>query len=207
MRPAALVLATMTFVLLLASGVALAVTKIGGPGPDVLKGTDNRDRLEGGGGPDLILGLGAGDCLSGGTGSDTVECGPGDDLLVTGGPGGCVSPLGQERPGESDVLNGGPGDDIVEGAAGADTVRGGTGADLVADGENHRGATDVLYGGGGGDFMLPRNEPGGGDAVSCGSSGCDRVFADRKDEISGDCERVRYRSLTLVEVNAFISGG
>ena len=86
-------------------------------------------------------------------------------------------------------------------------MRGGTGAaDLVGDGEEHRGATDVLYGGGGGDFMLPRNEPGGRDVVSCGS-GRDRVFADRKDEISGDGERVRYRSPTLAEMNAFISGG
>ncbi|HEY6582738.1 MAG TPA: hypothetical protein VIZ60_16620 [Rubrobacter sp.] len=42
--------------------------------------------------------------------------------------------------------------------------------------------------------------------VSCGS-GRDRVFADRKDEISGDGERVRYRSPTLAEMNAFISGG
>jgi large repetitive protein len=205
MRRAALVLTTMALTLLLSSGVALAVTRIGGPGPDVLKGTDNRDRLDGGGGPDSLLGLGAGDCLSGGTGSDTVLGGPGDDL-ATGGPGGCGSPLGQERPGESDVVNGGPGDDLVEGAAGADTVRGGTGADLVGDGEEHRGATDVLYGGGGDDFMLPRNEPGGRDVVSCGA-GRDRVFADRKDEISGDCERVSFRSPTFAEVNDFISGG
>jgi hypothetical protein len=205
MRRAALVLTTMALVLLLASGVALAVTKIGGPGPDALKGTNDRDRLEGGGGPDSLLGLDAGDCLSGGTGADTLEGGPGDDL-ATGGPGGCESPLGQERPGESDVVNGGPGDDIVEGAAGADTVRGGTGADLVADGEEHRGAADVLYGGGGDDLMLPRNEPGGRDVVSCGA-GRDRVFADRKDELSGDCERVKFRSPTNAEVIAFISGG
>ena len=79
MRRAALALTTITLVLLLASGVALAATKIGGPGPDVLKGTDNRYRLEGGGGPDSILGLGAGECFSGGTGSDTVEGGPGDE--------------------------------------------------------------------------------------------------------------------------------
>ena len=205
MRRTILMVATMALTLLVASGVALAVTKIGGPGPDVLKGTDNRDRLEGGGGPDSLLGLGAGDCLSGGTGADTVEGGPGDDL-ATGGPGGCESPLGQERPGESDVVNGGPGDDLVDGAAGAYTLRGGTGADLLGDGEEHRGATDVLYGGGGDDFMLPRNEPGGRDVVSCGA-GRDRVFADRKDEISGDCESVRFRSATLAEVIAFINGG
>jgi hypothetical protein len=204
MRRAALVLTTMALVLLLASGVALAVTKIGGPGPDALKGTNDRDRLEGGGGPDSLLGLDAGDCLSGGTGADTLEGGPGDDL-ATGGPGGCESPLGQERPGESDVVNGGPGDDIVEGAAGADALRGGTGADLVADGENHRGATDALYSGRGDDFVFPRNVPGGKDVVQCGG-GRDTVFADRKDEISGDCERVRYRSPTQEEVDRFLNG-
>jgi Ca2+-binding RTX toxin-like protein len=205
MRRAVLALTTMAVVLLLASGVALAVTKLGGPGPDALRGTDNRDRLEGGGGPDSLLGLGADDCLSGGTGGDTVEGGPGDDL-ATGGPGGCESPLGQERPGESDVVNGGPGDDLVDGAAGADTLRGGTGGDLIGDGEEHRGATDVLYGGGGDDFMLPRNEPGVRDVVNCGA-GRDRVFADHKDEIAGDCELVRFRNATLAEVIDFINGG
>jgi hypothetical protein len=51
MRRAALVLTTMALVLLLASGAAFAVTKIGGPGPDALKGTDDRDLLEGGAAP------------------------------------------------------------------------------------------------------------------------------------------------------------
>ena len=43
MRRTMLLLATMTLTLLVASGVALAVTKIGTDGPDTLRGT-NRQR-------------------------------------------------------------------------------------------------------------------------------------------------------------------
>jgi hypothetical protein len=48
----------------------------------------------------------------------------------------------------------------------------------------------------------PRNVPAGKDVVRCGG-GRDWVFADRKDEISGDCERVRYRNPTNAELDAF----
>ena len=68
MRRAILLLALTVATMALASGVALAVTKIGGPGPDVLRGTGNHDRLEGRGGSDALSGLGARDCLLGGTG-------------------------------------------------------------------------------------------------------------------------------------------
>jgi hypothetical protein len=43
----ALVLAAMALALLLASGVAWAVTKVGGPGPDTLMGTKGSDTLAG----------------------------------------------------------------------------------------------------------------------------------------------------------------
>jgi hypothetical protein len=51
MRRVALVLAAMALALLLASGVALAVTKVGGPGPDTLMGTKGSDTLAGRGAP------------------------------------------------------------------------------------------------------------------------------------------------------------
>ena len=47
MRLVALVLAGMALVLLLASGVALAITKVGGPGNDNLIGTNGPDNLRG----------------------------------------------------------------------------------------------------------------------------------------------------------------
>jgi Ca2+-binding RTX toxin-like protein len=39
---------------LVSSGVALAVTKISGPGPDTLKGTNGADHLLGNGGNDVL---------------------------------------------------------------------------------------------------------------------------------------------------------
>ena len=47
MRRIALVLTVMTFALVLASGVALAVNKVGTDGPDTLRGTNGDDNLLG----------------------------------------------------------------------------------------------------------------------------------------------------------------
>jgi hypothetical protein len=46
MRRTILLMATMALTLLVASGVALAITKIGGPGPDTLMGTNKADNLD-----------------------------------------------------------------------------------------------------------------------------------------------------------------
>src|ERR687894_2357729 len=54
MRRVVLVLGAMALALLLASGVALAVTKIGTDGPDTLRGTDGNDKLIGKGGDDVL---------------------------------------------------------------------------------------------------------------------------------------------------------
>jgi hypothetical protein len=62
---------------------------------------------------------------------------------------------------------------------------------------------DALDGGDGNDLLGPRNVPAGEDAVSCGR-GRDWVFADRKDVIASDCERVRYRFPTNAEIGAFL---
>jgi hypothetical protein len=189
MRRTILLVATMALTVLVASGVALAVTKIGGPGPDVLRGTDHHDRLVGRGGPDTLFGLGADDCLLGGTGPDFLNGGPGNDRVLGGGAGCNAIGRVQERPAASDVLNGGPGDDTLWGAAGADVISGGRGDDEMGDGEAHGGAIDTLSGGPGDDFIIPWNDPAGKDLVSCGG-GHDEVFADRADVVSGDCEIV-----------------
>ena len=47
MRRTIVLLATMALTLLVASGVALAVTKIGTNGPDTLRGTNGNDNLIG----------------------------------------------------------------------------------------------------------------------------------------------------------------
>ena len=55
MRRTVLLLATMALTLLVASGVALAVTKIGTNGPDTLSGTNGSDSLFGKGGNDTLF--------------------------------------------------------------------------------------------------------------------------------------------------------
>lgn len=67
MRRVVLVLAAMALALLLASGVALAVTKIGTDGPDTLRGTNGDDNLSGRSGNDVLYALGGRDYLLGGT--------------------------------------------------------------------------------------------------------------------------------------------
>jgi hypothetical protein len=47
MRRTILMVATMALTLLVASGVALAVTRIGTDGPDILRGTNGDDNLVG----------------------------------------------------------------------------------------------------------------------------------------------------------------
>ena len=72
MRRTILLLAAMALTLLVAGGVALAVTKIGGPGPDTLRGTNRADNLLGRGGNDDLFGLGGRENLLGVGGKDWV---------------------------------------------------------------------------------------------------------------------------------------
>ena len=65
MRRAVLVLAAMALALLLASGVALAVNKVGTNGPDTLRGTNKADNLLGRGANDILLALAGDDNLLG----------------------------------------------------------------------------------------------------------------------------------------------
>ena len=58
MRRTIVLLATMALTLLVASGVALAVTRIGTNGPDTLRGTNGTDNLLGNGGNDILYALG-----------------------------------------------------------------------------------------------------------------------------------------------------
>ena len=61
MRRTIVLLATMVLTLLVASGVALAVTKIGTNGPDTLRGTNGADNLLGKGANDVLYALGGRD--------------------------------------------------------------------------------------------------------------------------------------------------
>ena len=106
MKRTIVLFATMVLSLLLASGVALAVTKIGTDGPDTLMGTKGSDQLRGKGGADWIDGR---------PGNDVILGGPGGDILIDG-PG---------REGAVDTLEGGDGYDLliaINGPAARDIV-------------------------------------------------------------------------------------
>jgi len=160
---------------MLASGVAWAVNKVGTDGPDTLRGTNSDDNLLGKGGQDVLFGLGGRDNLEGGAGKDWVL--GGSERRSQGG---------------DKNLAGGPGNDGVLGGRGVDNVLGEEGNDLVADGPNREFSIDRLSAGDGNDVVGAFNDPAFKDLVSCGD-GFDSVFADRKDVLAPDCERVADR--------------
>jgi Ca2+-binding RTX toxin-like protein len=190
MRRAILLVAMMAVSLVVASGVALAVNKVGTNGPDTLRGTNGADNLIGKGGNDVLFALGGRDNLLGGEGKDWVVGGTarrlqGGDKNLVGGPGndGVVGGIG------SDNALGGSGNDYVDGFRGSDNISGGDGNDLLQDGPFRETAKDTLSGGDGDDVYLVYNRPAARDVVTC-SGGFDRVAADTKDVVSDDCERV-----------------
>src|ERR671913_371517 len=166
MRRTILLVATMALTLLVASGVAWAVNKIGTDGPDTLRGTNGDNNLIGKGGNDRLYAL---------NGRDTLVGGPGKDIVAD-------APRGVWRRGDK-ILLGGPGNDIVFGARGSDKVVGEEGNDLQIDGPPRDVALDIVSGGAGTD-VIPvaslRLEATAKDIVTCGS-GFDRVHADTKD--------------------------
>ncbi len=91
MRRTILLLAAMALTLLVASGVALAVTKIGTNGPDTLRGTNGDDNLLGKGANDVLYALGGRDNLLGAEGKDWLFGGnerraQGGDKNLVGSP-------------------------------------------------------------------------------------------------------------------------
>jgi Ca2+-binding RTX toxin-like protein len=190
MRRTILLLATMALTLLVASGVALAVTKIGGPGPDTLRGTNGADHLLGNGGNNVLFSLAGRDTLLGEKGKDWVL--GGDEHRAFGGDKNLVGGAGNDGVlgGEgSDNLLGSSGNDFADGGPGSDNILGGEGNDYLLDGERRGGATDTLIGGEGNDVLDLINKPAKRDVVTCGR-GFDRVLADTEDAVAPDCERV-----------------
>ena len=172
MRRTVLLVAVMAAALVMASGVALAVDRVGTNGDDVLRGTDGEDNL---------VGLGGNDDLFGKGGSDNLSGGPGKDIVLGGDE--------REPRGGDKNLDGGDGNDFVGGGNGADNIVGGDGNDLLVDGKLGESSQDNLSGGSGNDVIIVDNFPAAKDLVACGG-GFDRVLADRADVVAPDCERV-----------------
>jgi Ca2+-binding RTX toxin-like protein len=183
MRRAILLLTATAATLLVAGGVAFAVTKVGGPGDDTLYGTDNTDKLYGRGGDDTIYGRGGNDRSPGFRGQPYLVGNAGDDTIYGGtGQDEVSGDLG------ADALYAGEGLDLMTGGRGADALYGDGGSDLLVAGPRREGALDILYGGSVQDALISRNRPADKDVVYCGR-GRDFAYADRKDVLYG-CERV-----------------
>ena len=172
MRRTVLLMATMALTLLVASGVALAVTKIGTDGPDTLRGTNGDDQLVGKGGNDILLAL---------AGRDTLLGGPGKDVLIGGS-------LARLLGGDKNLV-GGDGNDFVVTGKGSDNAVGGSGNDFLVEDGLREFSKDTLSGGSGNDVIDVWNNPAVRDVVACGS-GFDRVISDRADLVAPDCEKV-----------------
>ena len=190
MRRVILLLTVMATTLVLASGVALALTKIGTNGPDTLTGTNGNDNLLGKGANDRLFALNGRDTLLGGPGKDWVDTHP-----------------TESRRGHKNLF-GGPGNDIVIGGWDSDNVVGEEGNDLLFDGPDRDVALDQLSGGAGTDVIgvaSLRLKATAADIVTCGS-GFDRVVADTKDVVAPDCEKVDlFRGGTRSEYNDLLN--
>ncbi|HEX6131382.1 MAG TPA: calcium-binding protein, partial [Actinomycetota bacterium] len=125
-------------------------TIVGTSGPDVLRGTAQRDIICGLGGDDVLHGLGGNDLIVGGAGNDKLYGGLG-----------------------ADVLHGEAGNDLVDGMTGNDVLYGGAGNDVLT----HTSGRDRLYAGAGNDRLEARD--GAYDWVN-GGAGKDRARIDRR---------------------------
>ena len=209
MRRTIPLLTTMALTLLVASGVALAVTKIGTSGPDTLRGTNGDDNLLGKGANDVLYALGGMDNLLGAEGKDWLLTGErralGGNKVSGGGPGndGVAGGLGSDTvlggsgndfvfgdKGSDRAVVGGEGRDDIDGGTGSDRMLGEGGGDLLVDGPiGEASKNDVLSGGEGDDIFIGDHVPAVKDIVSCGG-GFDRVVADTQDVVADDCEKV-----------------
>jgi Ca2+-binding RTX toxin-like protein len=106
---------------------------IGGPGNDVLTGTEGADRMNGGDGNDFISARGGSDNVRGDRGNDVISAGAGNDT-VAGGAGNdrLLGETGRDR------LLGAAGNDLLDGGAGRDVLTGGAGGDAFVFGGGDR---------------------------------------------------------------------
>jgi Ca2+-binding RTX toxin-like protein len=163
---------------------------VGTDGPDVLRGTPERDVIFAGGGEDEVFGSLGNDLLCGGLGDDLIHGGRGNDD-VDGGAGTdrVIGDLGDDKivggTGDADEVagslgidrvSGGPGDfDLVHGDYGYDRMDGGPGAGDIAS-----FATKIAGGKGAGVWVSLAKHKARGD-------GHDRLF--RLEDLEGSAFR------------------
>jgi Ca2+-binding RTX toxin-like protein len=116
-------------------------------------------------------------------------------------------PVDYTSSGGEKKLVGGSGNEVLYGGRGSDIILGNEGNDLLIGndflsgkvGEYSHPVKDTLSGGEGNDVFAVDNDPAGKDVVTCGG-GFDRVFADSKDVLAPDCEKVGDRVSEFDEV-------
>jgi Ca2+-binding RTX toxin-like protein len=170
-------------------GTSAANRRTGGAKTDVMFGLAGNDTLRGAGGLDCLYGGDGRDVLRGDSGADRLFGGTGNDRL--------------EGQSGNDLLDGQSGDDRLSGHAGNDRLVGGTGKDSLTgaagrDRLTDRRGRDRLSGGAGNDRLDARDttrpDRRSADRIVCGA-GRDVVYADPRDSVAHDCERVVKRSL------------
>ena len=182
MRRVTLLLLAIIAAMLLATGVAIAVTKTCSTNPcdgtnesDILTGTTDIDVIRGLAGNDIIDALRGDDKLYGDDGADALF-GQGGNDAIEGGPGNDnfktqfnVDPNGPDlrpNPPFGAGLNGGAGNDKVYGQAGDDDLIGNAGVDTLDD-KASSGDWDRAFGGTENDTVdVSDNDVS--DEVSCG---------------------------------------
>ncbi|WP_299409475.1 CAP domain-containing protein [Acaryochloris sp. IP29b_bin.148] len=144
-------------------------------GNDLLKGTNQSDKIAGLAGNDTIKGANGADTLSGNSGSDSIYGQAGNDRLYGGkGNDRLKGDLGNDllRGGiGNDYLEGGSGNDQLFGESGKDKLRGGSSRDTLDGAQGN----DSLYGDGGNDLLQGRE---GNDRLY-GGSGRDKVIGNK----------------------------
>ena len=145
----------------------------GDSGSDRIRGGSSTDRIEGGFGDDVLHGQSGNDRVNGSRGGDRINGGSSNDVISAGSSGDRVA--GDEG---NDRINGNSGNDLLKGNSGKDRITGSTGRDRISSGS-------------GADRINSRD--GQRDRVNCGSGRRDTVVADRRDRVSGNCERVLRR--------------
>ena len=172
MRRVVLLLTVMAATLVVASGVALAVTKIGTDGPNTLRGTNGADNLIGKGGNDDLFGLGG--RITCWAERARTTCWP----ATSGAWGGATRPWWRSWQ------------RFVLGGKGSENIVGGEGNDFLVEYCLREFSKDTLSGGSGNDVIDVWHKPAAvKDVVACGS-GFDRVIADRATLVAPDCEKV-----------------
>ena len=208
---ATLFLTIIATALLMASGIALAVTNIqckegikcygtlyddiitgtaaadyinGQNGNDTVYAKDGADTVYGSLDKDILWGEGGNDKLYGENGDDKLDGGPGDDTLD--GSTDNDELYGKEG---NDKLYGSIGDDTLDGGPGSNTLYGSSGKDTIKANDTTDSGEDTVYGEDGDDNIDAKD--GKKDTIYCGY-GYDKVRKDPEDvlPVPGNCEEV-----------------